>query len=188
MPQKPGTHRLACTVRVDGKPLKLPYVLFLPDGYKAKGPKTPVLLFLHGLGETGTDLDAIFYHGPNFELEKQGNTKFRKEFPMIVISPQCPPRGQRWDRGNMDQYINALLDQILPQLNVDLDRVYATGLSMGGLGTRRVAATGRIATRRSCRSLPTNWNRKQPPRSSRTLRSWRSPVKATTLRSSRAAG
>ncbi|GEM_PF-1706966 len=140
LPQKAGTHRLSCSVRVDGKALTLPYVLFLPDCYKAKGPKTPVLLFLHGLGETGTDLDAIFYHGPNFELEKPGNDTFRHNFPMIVISPQCPPRGQRWDRENMDQYLNALLDEVLPTLNVDLDRVYATGLSMGGLGTWRVAS------------------------------------------------
>ena len=139
LPQSPGTHRLSCTVRVDDKPMKLPYVLFLPDSYQAKGPKTPILLFLHGLGETGTDLDAIFYHGPNFELEKPGNDKFRHNFPMIVISPQCPPRGQRWDRDNMDQYLNALLDEVLPRLNVDLDRVYATGLSMGGLGTWCVA-------------------------------------------------
>ncbi len=138
VPQTPGTHRVTSAyVTVEGKELKLPFVLFLPDTYREKGPKLPVLLFLHGLGECGTDLDAIFYHGPNFELAK--NNTFTHSFPMIVISPQCPPRGQRWDRGNMDEHLNALLDQVLPKLNADQDRVYATGLSMGGLGTWYVA-------------------------------------------------
>ena len=39
-------------------------------------------------GAALTDLDAIFYHGPNFELEKPGNDRFRHSFPMIVISGQ----------------------------------------------------------------------------------------------------
>jgi predicted peptidase len=140
IPQKPGTHRLSCTVSYNGQKMKLPFVLYLPTGYLPSGPKVPALVFLHGSGECGTDLDAIFYHGPNFELEKQGNDAFRKAFPMIVISPQCPPRGQRWDRGGMDQMLNLLLDEVLAKLNVDQDRIYATGLSMGGIGTWHMTA------------------------------------------------
>ena len=135
VPQTPGTYRLFTTLRVAGKSMKLPFVVFLPDSYRATGPKTPVLLFLHGMGEGGTDLDGIFLHGPNFELVKPNNDAFIHRFPMIVVSPQCPPRGERWDRGTMVDYANLLLDELLPKLNADADRVYATGLSAGGLGT-----------------------------------------------------
>src|SRR5512133_2096261 len=140
IPQSPGTHRLAVWVTVDGKEMKLPFVLFLPERYKLreKGEKIPALVFLHGGGESGTDLDAIFLHGPMYELSRRANEPFGRDFPMAVIAPQCPPRGQRWDRGNMDEHVNAMLDEVLPQLNVDPDRVYATGLSMGGLGTWHV--------------------------------------------------
>ena len=139
VPREPGTHRLATQVTVNGRSFKFPFVLYLPDSYRLNGPKMPVLLFLHGSGECGTDLDAIFYHGPNFELVKKDNDSFRHNFPMIVVSPQCPPRGQRWDQQEMFAAANVLLDQLLPKLNADPDHVYATGLSMGGIGTWHVA-------------------------------------------------
>ena len=147
IPQRAGTHRLSCTLTVEGTTLKLPFVLYLPESYQPGVGKFPVLVFLHGSGENGTDLDAIFLHGPNFELERKDNKEFRKGFPMIVISPQCPPRGQRWDNSNMVLFVNALLDEVLPKLNADTDRLYATGLSMGGIGTWYLtsATPGRFA-------------------------------------------
>ncbi|MEH1902860.1 MAG: prolyl oligopeptidase family serine peptidase [Nostoc sp.] len=121
------------------------YLLFLPDGLCPTGgdrneiqqPLLPIILFLHGAGERGSNLD---------DLKKQGVTKIveqQPDFPFIVISPQCP-RGEYW---NVER-LSVLLDQVMsghkPQKGyasyVDPDRVYLTGLSMGGYGTWHLAA------------------------------------------------
>lgn len=139
IPSKPGTYRLSVQATADGQTLRIPYVLYVPDNYQPDG-KCPVLVFLHGLGERGTDLDAIFIHGPNFELLKPEREDFRHSFPFVLISAQCPPRGQRWDDNIMPKYLHATLDRVLPKIAHDPDRVYLTGFSMGGLATWKVAA------------------------------------------------
>ncbi|MBN3873165.1 prolyl oligopeptidase family serine peptidase [Nostoc sp. JL33] len=121
------------------------YLLFLPDGLRAAGgdrnetqqPLLPTILFLHGAGERGSNLD---------DVKKQGIAKIveqQPDFPFIVISPQCP-RGEHW---NVER-LSALLDKAIPGEKpqsgyasyVDPDRVYLTGLSMGGYGTWHLAA------------------------------------------------
>src|SRR5438132_10470091 len=68
------------TIRV-----KLNYLLYLPDG---KGDKAwPLVLFLHGAGESGNDLNKVKKHGPP-KLIEQG-----KDFPFIVVSPQSSRGG-----------------------------------------------------------------------------------------------
>ncbi len=106
------------------------YWLFLPQDYRRNGDqKWPLILFLHGAGERGTDLELVKKHGPPKILEQ------RRDFPFIVVSPQCP-RGEFWS----DDALLALLDQVLAQHAVDRKRVYLTGLSMGGYGTWSLAA------------------------------------------------
>lgn len=101
------------------------YLLYLPKDYKAdKKKQWPLMLFLHGSGERGSDLKKVALHGPP-KLVKQG-----KEFPFIIVSPQCP-KGQVWSV----EVLNALLDQVEAKYRVDKSRVYLTGLSMGGYGT-----------------------------------------------------
>jgi len=101
------------------------YLLFLPKGYEAKGNKRwPLMLFLHGAGERGSDLKKVTAHGPP-KLVKN-----RADFPFILVSPQCPTN-QTWS----DETLLALLDQVIKKHKVDTNRVYLTGLSMGGYGT-----------------------------------------------------
>jgi predicted peptidase len=101
------------------------YLLFLPKGYKAQDArKWPLILFLHGAGERGTNLWLVAKHGPPKIV------KDKPDFPFIVVSPQCPPR-ERW----RNDVLLALLDEITSTLNVDPQRIYLTGLSMGGYGT-----------------------------------------------------
>ncbi|MDO1446033.1 prolyl oligopeptidase family serine peptidase [Rhodocytophaga aerolata] len=101
------------------------YLLFLPEGYKKDdGKKWPLMLFLHGSGERGTVLDSVKKHGPPKIVETQ------KDFPFILISPQCPPN-QGWHPPLLD----ALLEEVIQEHNVDTERMYLTGLSMGGYGT-----------------------------------------------------
>jgi len=104
---------------------ELSYLLYLPVGYNAKSQKKwPLMLFLHGAGERGTNLDRVSIHGP-LSLVQQGTN-----FPFIIIAPQCP-EGDRWHNDSLIQ----LLDQAVEKYPVDQKRVYLTGLSMGGYGT-----------------------------------------------------
>jgi predicted peptidase len=86
------------------------------------------MLFLHGAGERGTDLQKVKVHGPPKIVES------RPEFPFILVSPQCPD-DERWS----NDVLLGLLDEVIAQHRVDTNRVYLTGLSMGGFGTWSLA-------------------------------------------------
>jgi len=117
--------------KVITKTLNCQYLLFLPEDYEKKQQRWPMILFLHGVGERGSDLNLVKKHGPPKIIEN------RKDFPFIVVSPQCP-QGQWWTE-KVEVLIN-LLDDIINRYNVDTERVYLTGLSMGGYGTWTLAA------------------------------------------------
>ena len=107
--------------------VKLNYLLFLPKGYEEGDKKWPLMLFLHGAGESGDDLNKVKIHGPPKIVET------KSDFPFILVSPQSPGRGWNPDT------LKALLDDIMATYRVDRDRVYLTGLSMGGYGTWTLA-------------------------------------------------
>jgi len=105
--------------------LEVNYLLFLPKDYKANtSQRWPLILFLHGAGERGTDIWKVAVHGP------PKNVATHPDFPFIVVSPQCP-EGQIWAKDTL----LALLDEVTRQYAVDTARIYLTGLSMGGYGT-----------------------------------------------------
>jgi len=104
------------------------YLLFLPEGYAKSKQRWPLMLFLHGAGESGTNLAKLKALGPPKIVESQ------PDFPLILISPQTTREGWKPDT------LNALLDDVLHRYRVDQDRVYLTGASMGGTGTWRLAA------------------------------------------------
>ena len=99
------------------------YLLYLPADYEQQAA-WPLLLFLHGAGERGDDLDKVKIHGPP-KLVAAG-----QEMPFIVVSPQVP-EGQRWSVTMLD----GVLKESVANYNVDEERIYVTGLSMGGFGT-----------------------------------------------------
>jgi predicted peptidase len=131
----PGDHKLKFKERIDGKMVEMAYVLSLPVNYGKTRELHPLLMFLHGAGETGTDLAGVYVHGPLMNLQRNDMARFKASFPFIVLAPQCPPRGQRWDQVEMQKACVMLLAQVESQLQVDRDHVYVTGLSMGGKGT-----------------------------------------------------
>jgi len=109
--------------------MQLKYLLFLPEGYDKDEKKSwPLILFLHGAGESGNDLDKVKKHGPPKILQT------KTDFPFIVVSPQSPRFG--W---NVDALLG-LLDHVEEKYRVDRRRIYLTGLSMGGYGTWSLAA------------------------------------------------
>ena len=113
--------------------MKLNYLLHLPADYQSKADggdkKWPLLLFLHGAGERGSDLNRVKSHGPPKLVEKD------PDFPFVLISPQCPGGGF-WNTEHLLQLIQSTIEAH----NIDPDRVYLTGLSMGGFGSWALAA------------------------------------------------
>jgi len=119
----------------DLQPLK--YLTFVPEGYDADATERwPVLLFLHGAGERGDNLERVKVHGPP-KLVVAG-----RDFPFIIVSPQCPI-GEWWS----PWLVRDALDDACSRYLVDRDRIYVTGLSMGGYGTWEMMAEfpGRFA-------------------------------------------
>ena len=107
------------------------YLVYLPQGYaKDKtnaaggGKGWPLVLFLHGAGERGSDLEVVKKHG----LPKR--IAAGDAFEFIVIAPQCDA-DERWDA----PLLLKLVKKMQQELGADVDRTYVTGLSMGGFGT-----------------------------------------------------
>ena len=115
---------------------KLLYRLYKPEGL-TEGQKYPLVVFLHGAGERGTDNELqvrgqdMFLH-LIFSEEGQKNKAF-------LVAPQCPPK-IRWTEGRgLDgtplKQAHELVEQIKKTFPIDEKRVYVTGVSMGGFGT-----------------------------------------------------
>lgn len=101
------------------------YLLYLPDGFN-ENPEVqwPLLVFLHGSGERGHDLEKVKVHGPPMLIAKG------RKFPFVVLSPQCPDSTD-WDV----ETLFALIRDIASRYRVNESMVYLTGLSMGGFAT-----------------------------------------------------
>jgi len=122
LPTKPGQHVMQFAKNTEAK-IEIDYLLYLPEGYQPDGKRWPVLFFLHGAGERGEDLNKVKRHGPP-KIVGAGH-----DLPFVVVSPQSRRFGWQVD------LLDSLLDEILANYQVDPDRVYLTGLSMGGFGT-----------------------------------------------------
>lgn len=111
----------------------IPYLIYLPENYTADGAKVPFMLFLHGRGESNGPLEIVAKWGPPRRLAAGEKMKY------LVVSPQCP-RESAWNRDDQQKRLLELLAFIQKTYNIDDDRIYLTGLSMGGYGTWRLAS------------------------------------------------
>jgi predicted peptidase len=107
----------------------LSYLVHQPPGF-AEEPR-PLVLFLHGVGERGSDLSRVATHGIPALIERG------KNFPFVAVSPQCPADFY-W--GELTEALVELLSLLDPALHIDRARVYLTGISMGGFGAFKLAA------------------------------------------------
>ena len=111
------------------------YLLYIPKGASPdKG--FPLLMFLHGSGERGDEPDLVKKWGPPSFLDDT------TDFPFMVVSPQCPAE-EMWDPA----ILSAVLDEVITNNNVDITRIYVTGLSIGGhaspcMGVSRITGSG----------------------------------------------
>ncbi len=126
---------------------KLNYRVLFPENFNTND-KFPLVLFLHGSGERGTDNEKQLVHGSKLFSENINS------FPAIVVFPQCPP-DQYWSNvvkkktnAGIDfeysyggpptpamELLLSMLDSMLTEKFIDKNRVYVGGLSMGGMGT-----------------------------------------------------
>jgi predicted peptidase len=131
----------------DGK--TLPYRILYPENYD-KTKKYPLILFLHGAGERGSDNEKQLTWGAKLFLKDEN----RKSFPAIVVFPQCPQESF-WPTAKVDMSTqpvkidfdyssqpnwpltaaNELVRKLSNEEAIDKSRIYVTGLSMGGMGT-----------------------------------------------------
>ncbi|HZB15496.1 MAG TPA: prolyl oligopeptidase family serine peptidase [Chryseolinea sp.] len=127
----------------------LPYRMLYPENYD-KNKKYPLILFLHGAGERGSDNEKQLVHGAKLFVTDTN----RKAFPAIILIPQCPD-DSFWASAKIDWSTqpfkitldyslapqwplvaaNELVKKVANEEAVDKSRIYITGLSMGGMGT-----------------------------------------------------
>ncbi|WP_369765179.1 prolyl oligopeptidase family serine peptidase [Flavobacterium sp. WC2429] len=96
------------------------YALHIPVNTKEK---KPLIIFLHGSGEKGTDIEKVKIHGPFKYLKTH-------DLDAYVLAPQCP-ENEEWD----NEVLYRLILKIEKENNIDPNRIYLTGLSLGGWGT-----------------------------------------------------
>lgn len=108
----------------------LHYLLFLPAKYGVDDQESwPLVMFLHGIGERGSSqstLSSLKKYGPPKMVEED------QDFPCVVVSPQCPSDSYWFEHLDL---LESLCKEIVETLHVDNQRIYLTGLSMGGYGT-----------------------------------------------------
>lgn len=118
-------------VRRSGGPSRgegLDYLVYLPAAYERDvARKWPLVVFLHGIGERGENVQQVRRVGLTRHVERRAGGA-----PYVLVAPQCPP-GKAWEPAPLGR----MLDQVLAEHRVDRLQVILTGLSWGGMGTWR---------------------------------------------------
>ncbi|SFZ90995.1 Dienelactone hydrolase family protein [Flaviramulus basaltis] len=108
------------------------HYIYTPSNYNNNSPKYPLLVFLHGSGERGNSetnpdiLNKVLANGPPKLIEKE---EWHPKYPMIVASPQLP--SGNWNPDDIHSFITYLI----ANYNINIERIYVTGLSLGGFGS-----------------------------------------------------
>jgi predicted peptidase len=109
------------------------YQVYVPADWSKK-KKWPVILFLHGAGERGGDGLIQTEVGIGTAIRRHA-----ERVPAIVVFPQCL-KDRWWPEPEMQAQALKALDESIKEFNGDTERVYLTGISMGGYGTWAIAA------------------------------------------------
>ncbi|MGF7146172.1 dienelactone hydrolase [Anaerotaenia torta] len=111
------------------------YVLYLPEGYDPQDSETkwPVIYFFHGIGEKGEDLTKLLSYGVPKYIKETGR------LDAIMIAPQCPAASHWADTDVEEPKLEAFVWENAEKYHIDTDRMYLTGLSMGGRCTWKQA-------------------------------------------------
>jgi predicted peptidase len=114
----------------DTKPkVKCDYLLYFPKDYKISNDSFPLIIYLHGGSQRGKDLDKLKAYGLPYLIDEGHNYDF------IVASPQCPDNTY-WSRID---WFDSLYVDLISRYRIDKNRIYVTGISMGGFGAWQAA-------------------------------------------------
>lgn len=116
-----GSGKFATTLT---KQYEYSYLLHKP---KSTNTKKPLIIFLHGSGEKGNDLEKVKTHGPLNYIQNN-------ELDAFILAPQCPQETY-WEPESLHQ----LIQKVIKENNIDKNRIYLTGLSMGAWGAWNLA-------------------------------------------------
>lgn len=122
----------------DGTPMNLRYWLFLPSDYNEHTGEWPLLFFLHGRGEIGTDLNRVLKWGPPSMLQTPEEHPYLSE-RFIVVSPQM----NDYYSGFSEDTLTALTEHIVKEYEVDSSRIYYSGICLGGRDALELVQDGR---------------------------------------------
>ncbi|NGZ74557.1 GNAT family N-acetyltransferase [Saccharibacillus alkalitolerans] len=113
------------------KTVRMDYQLYLPSGYeKGVSPKAPLIVYLHGAGGSGAEPELVRREGLPARAESGAS------LPFVIAAPQCPI-GVFWN--TQEDEVLAILDEVEERWNIDPERVYLTGYSMGAYGVWHLA-------------------------------------------------
>jgi predicted peptidase len=129
-PPRVQTGFLFCDLTMAEK--RYPYVVYVPRNYEPNR-KWPVILFLHGAGECGSDGQKQVLQGIGSAILQDAS-----RWPFIVVMPQKPEVRDAWE--DHDAAVIAMLDAVIREYAIDTSRQYLTGLSQGGHGTWAIGA------------------------------------------------
>lgn len=141
---KPGMEKRLDKLTFAKRKAKLPYRLMRPEGYVKDGKdRFPLVVFLHGIGERGSDNAKQLING----VEQFATDSARKKHPCFLAVPQCPEDKLWVDLRNTwtnhtlaarptepAALVFDLIDALCKEHPIDVDRVYLTGVSIGGYG------------------------------------------------------
>ena len=118
-------------ININPKNVDYQYLSYTPTDYITDTLKLwPLIIYLHGGSDRGTDLNKLYSQGIPDQIHRG------REFPFVIISPQCPEH-IRW---STDNWFENFYSDIISKYRIDTNRVYLTGMSLGGSGTWYLAA------------------------------------------------
>jgi predicted esterase len=130
LPQETGFLNRSITIRG----ITYRYEVYLPEGWKHEDRRLwPVILFLHGRGERGSEGMWQTQIGLPAQVRDHPD-----RWPFIIVMPQCPQDAYWTDPASLEMAI-ATLNREISEFNGDPDRTYLTGLSLGGYGAWELA-------------------------------------------------
>ncbi|WP_309383198.1 Ig-like domain-containing protein [Cerasicoccus frondis] len=124
------------SVDEQGNPTPMHYRYFIPKNYDAEDTETlyPLVLFLHGAGEKGTNNQKQLSNNANGAMIfiSSANPDNQTDYPCFWVAPQA--YGGDWRTGTKPAQVQGILDELIANYHIDPNRIYLTGLSMGGNG------------------------------------------------------
>lgn len=127
----PPPSSLVAKIFTNSASQRLPYRLWVPTNHLDQAP-LPLVIFLHGAGEVGNDnLRQLSVQPYALSVVSYQN---QEQHPCFFVAPQCPS-GRFWSDNVMVPGLGSLQEELIKQYPIDTNRIYVTGLSMGGYGT-----------------------------------------------------